>query len=448
MTVHVSPSGRNAAPGQKIAVVGSGISGSAAAWALNSVHDVTLYEDAGRAGGHTATVDVDYDGVSIPVDTGFIVYNEANYPNLTALFDHLDVATHASDMSFSMSLDRGRLEWCGDNLASVFAQKRNIMRPSFLLMLKDVLRFNRICLTDRAAGHLSDMSVGDYLNWRGFSPGFTNNYLIPMAAAIWSTPARAMLDFPAERLVNFFDNHRLIYARQQAWRTVTGGSRTYLEKLLAPLEGRLRLNCGVRSIRRAPGGVVVRDAQGNEDIYDQVVLAAHSDQALAMLADADAGEREILSAIPYRANRVILHRDTRLMPTRTRAWASWNYLRSSRNDGTCDVAVTYWMNRLQGIDRQYPLFVTLNPDRDPAPESVFGEFSYDHPQFDGRAMGMQERLGGIQGRNRVWFAGAWTGYGFHEDGLSSGLAAAEALGGIVPWRNPAAHATAFREAAE
>lgn len=438
MTVHFSsPGSRRPDRRMKIAVVGSGISGSAAAWALNGVHDVTLYERAERPGGHTATVDVDYDGRRIAVDTGFIVYNEANYPNLTALFAHLGVATHESDMSFSLSLDRGRLEWCGDNLASVFTQKRNLFRPSFLMMLKEIVRFNRICIADRAAGHLTGLSVGDYLNWRGFSPGFANNYLVPMAAAIWSTPPRTMLEFPAERLVNFFDNHRLIYARQRTWRTVTGGSRTYLEKLLAPLSDRLRLDCGVISVRRRDGRVSVLDCSGDEEIYDGIVIAAHSDQALALLDDPSPEERAVLSAVPYRPNRVILHRDTDLMPKRSRAWASWNYLRSSQDDGSTDVAVTYWMNRLQGIDRSCPLFVTLNPDREPARDKTFGEFTYAHPQFGGDALAMQSRLGSIQGARNTWFAGAWTGYGFHEDGLASGLAAAEALGGIVPWRRGA-----------
>lgn len=433
----------------RIAVIGSGISGSSAAWALNDIHDVTLYERADRPGGHTATVDVDYDGRRIAVDTGFIVYNEANYPNLTALFAHLDVATHESDMSFSLSLDQGRLEWCGDNLASIFTQKRNLFRPSFLLMLREILRFNRICIADRAAGHLSGLSVGDYLNWRGFSPGFTNNYLVPMAAAIWSTPARAMLEFPAERLVNFFDNHRLIYARQRAWRTVTGGSRTYLEKLLSPLAGRVRTGCGALSIRRSEGRVSVLDTRGREEIYDGIVIAAHSNQALAMLDDPSPDERAVLSAIPYRPNRVVLHRDPALMPRRTRAWASWNYLRSSKDDGSADVAVTYWMNRLQGIDRASPLFVTLNPDREPARDKIFAEFTYEHPQFGGDAIAMQDRLDLVQGARNTWYAGAWTGYGFHEDGLASGLAAAEALGARIPWRGEEKTArTALPEAAE
>ena len=418
----------------KIAVIGSGISGASAAWALNPVHDVTLFEKSNRPGGHTATVDIDYDGQPVSVDTGFIVYNEHCYPNLTALFAELDVATHASDMSFSLSLDQGRLEWSGCGLSSLFAQKRNLLRPSFLLMIREILRFNRTCLEDRAAGHLASRSIGDYLDWRGFSPGFTNNYLVPMAAAIWSTPSQRMLQFPAEHFVNFFDNHRLIYSKQHQWRTVTGGSRNYLEKLLAPLGSRLKLSCGVRGVMRHANGATVIDESGNEQHFDKVIFASHSDQTARMLVDASDREKRLLAAVPYQPNRVVLHRDTALMPKRQKVWASWNYLRSSQEDGRDGVAVSYWMNRLQGIDQKLPLFVTLNPDREPDPSKVFAEFSYEHPQFSADGMKAQQEIAAIQGKNNCYFAGAWTGYGFHEDGLVSGLAAAEALGGVIPWR--------------
>jgi len=422
----------------KIAVIGSGISGASAAWALNPVHDVTLFEKSGRPGGHTATVDIDYDGQHVSVDTGFIVYNEHCYPNLTALFAELDVATHASDMSFSLSLDQGRLEWSGCGLSSLFAQKRNLLRPSFLLMIREILRFNRTCLEDRAAGHLASRSIGDYLDWRGFSPGFTNNYLVPMAAAIWSTPSQRMLQFPAEHFVNFFDNHRLIYSKQHQWRTVTGGSRNYLEKLLAPLGSRLKLSCGVRGVMRHANGATVIDESGSEQHFDKVIFASHSDQTARMLVDASDREKRLLAAVPYQPNRVVLHRDTALMPKRQKVWASWNYLRSSQENGRAGVAVSYWMNRLQGIDPKLPLFVTLNPDREPDPSKVFAEFSYEHPQFSADGMKAQQEIAAIQGRNNCYFAGAWTGYGFHEDGLVSGLAAAEALGGVIPWRTTGA----------
>jgi predicted NAD/FAD-binding protein len=417
----------------KIAVIGSGVSGASAAWALNPLHDVTLYEKATRAGGHTATVDVDYDGLSIPVDTGFIVYNEPNYPNLTALFAELGIATHASDMSFALSLDHGKLEWSGAGLSSLFAQKRNLLRPSFLLMIREILRFNKTCLLDRAAGHLVSRSIGDYLDWRGFSPGFTNNYLVPMAAAIWSTPAAKMLQFPAEHFINFFDNHRLIYSKQHQWRTVTGGSRNYLEKLLQPLGDHLKLGLGVRAVMRNQAGVTVIDDSGEETHFDKVIFAAHSDQTRRMLVDATDQEKRLLAAVPYQPNRVVLHRDPSLMPQRRKVWASWNYLRSSSENGNADVAVTYWMNRLQAIDDRFPLFVTLNPDREPDPRKVFAEFSYDHPQFSADSVQAQRALADMQGHNNSYFAGAWTGYGFHEDGLTSGLKAATALGAILPW---------------
>jgi predicted NAD/FAD-binding protein len=417
----------------KIAVIGSGVSGASAAWALHPLHEVTLYEKATRAGGHTATVDVDYDGLSIPVDTGFIVYNEPNYPNLTALFAELGIATHASDMSFALSLDHGKLEWSGAGLSSLFAQKRNLLRPSFLLMIREILRFNKTCLLDRAAGHLVSRSIGDYLDWRGFSPGFTNNYLVPMAAAIWSTPAAKMLQFPAEHFINFFDNHRLIYSKQHQWRTVTGGSRNYLEKLLQPLGDHLKLGLGVRAVMRNQAGVTVIDDSGEETHFDKVIFAAHSDQTRRMLVDATEQEKRLLAAVPYQPNRVVLHRDPKLMPQRRKVWASWNYLRSSSEDGNADVAVTYWMNRLQAIDDRFPLFVTLNPDREPDSRKVFAEFSYDHPQFSADSVQAQRALADMQGHNNSYFAGAWTGYGFHEDGLTSGLKAATALGAILPW---------------
>jgi predicted NAD/FAD-binding protein len=260
------------------------------------------------------------------------------------------VKTHDSDMSFALSLDYGKLEWGGDNLSTLFAQKRNLLRPSFLLMLREILRFNKICLLDRAEGHLAARSIGDYLNWRGFSPGFMNNYLVPMAAAIWSTPAKRMMEFPATYFVNFFENHRLIYSERPTWRTVTGGSRNYLDKLLAPLGDRVRLDAGVVSVRRSAEGVDILDTTGATMSYDRVILACHTDQALRILDRPTEQETSILSAIPYSPNRVLLHRDDRLMPTRKKIWASWNYLRSSDQRSDANVAVSYWMNRLQGID--------------------------------------------------------------------------------------------------
>ncbi|WP_033838658.1 NAD(P)/FAD-dependent oxidoreductase [Mesorhizobium loti] len=423
---------------KKVAVIGSGISGAAAAWALRPDADVTLYEASHRAGGHTATVDIDYDGTPISVDTGFIVYNELAYPDLTALFSHLGVATHESDMGFSLSLDGGKLEWCGSTLRTIFAQKRNVFSPGFLWMLREILRFNKACIAERDSGTLGNVSIGDYLRTRGFSVGFRDNYLIPMAAAIWSTPRAKMLDYPAASFISFFENHRLIdNDTRPVWRTVSGGSRNYLQKLLAPLGSALRLSSPVKTMVRDAFGITVWAGDDAPERFDNVIIAGHSDQALAMLGDASSVEEAILSAIPYRPNRVVLHRDPHLMPKRRAAWAAWNYLRCSCDRDEPEVSVTYWMNRLQGIDAAKPLFVSLNPVVEPRPELVFGEWMFDHPQYDARALSAQARLDDIQGVRGTYFAGAWTGHGFHEDGLRSGLNAAIALGAAVPWRRAA-----------
>ncbi len=427
----VVPIARPTSGRRKIAVIGSGISGSSAAWALRDIADVTLFEAEARAGGHTATVDIDYGGKPISVDTGFIVYNELNYPDLTNLFAHVGVPTHASDMGFSLSLDDGRLEWSGQNFATLFAQKRNAVSPSFLWMLREVLRFNKLCVADRDAGRLAGLTIGGYLEKRRFSSTFRDNYLVPMAAAIWSTPRVEMLSFPAATFVTFFENHRLIHSDRPVWRTVTGGARTYLDMLLAPLGERVRLGAPVETILRDGFGVSVKTVGAEAERFDDVIVAAHSDQALRLLGDASQLERSVLSAVRYRDNRVVLHRDPRLMPKRKKVWSAWNYMR--RSGGESDVSVSYWMNCLQGIDAACPLFVSLNPTVEPRRELVFGEWSYAHPQFDAAALSAQMRLGEIQGSRNTWFAGAWTGYGFHEDGLRSGLDAAEALGATIPW---------------
>ncbi|MBD0415030.1 NAD(P)/FAD-dependent oxidoreductase [Oryzicola mucosus] len=433
--MNVAPIHRGHGNRNKIAVIGSGISGASAAWALHPTADVTLFEAAARPGGHTATVDIDYDGRPVSVDTGFIVYNTLNYPELTALFEHLDVETQETEMSFSLSLDGGKLEWSGASLSSIFAQKRNFFSPSFLWMLREILRFNRECVVDRESGLLLQHTIGEYIEKKKFSSSFRDNYLIPMAAAIWSTPRIKMLDFPAETFISFFENHRLIHRERPRWKTVRNGSATYLAKLLAPLGDRLRLSSPVRSVVRDAYGVTLWHGDGHAERFDQVIFACHSDQALAMLGDPSSTESDSLGAVKYRPNRVILHRDTSLMPKSRQAWAAWNYLRSSKGDGESEVCVTYWMNRLQHIDPSMPLFVSLNPAVEPAANLTFGEWVYDHPQFDAAALAAQQRLRGIQGQRNTYYAGAWTGYGFHEDGLRSGLDAAAALGAQVPWRS-------------
>ena len=433
---------------KRVAIIGSGISGMSAAWALAKTHDVAIYEAEARPGGHTATVDIDYDGTPIAVDTGFIVYNELNYPNLTALFAHLGVKTHASNMSFSMSLDDGKLEWSGASYASLFAQKRNLVSLPFLHMLKEIMRFNRICVEDRDSGVTAGKTIGHYLSFRKFAPRFRDDYLIPMGAAIWSTPRVKMLDFPADAFISFFENHRLIHNERPDWRTVSGGSRTYLTRLMQEIPDSVRTSRAVTSVHRSAHQVFVTDVTGATEAYDHAVIACHSDQALRILTDATQLEKSTLSAIAYRPNRVVLHRDASLMPKRKQAWAAWNYLRTSRPEGEPEVSTTYWMNRLQGIDEKMPLFITLNPPREPKSGTVFGQWSFDHPQFDRQALTAQKTLAGIQGLGNVRFAGAWTGYGFHEDGLRSGLEAAQGLGADLPFPIAGSKIVRALEAAE
>jgi predicted NAD/FAD-binding protein len=427
----------------RVAVIGTGIAGNAAAWTLSKNYPVTVYDREIRPGGHSHTVTIDYDGTPLAVDIGFIVYNELNYPDLTALFAHLGIETAASCMSFAVTADAGRFEWKGgggswrETAQGLFAQPRNLLSPSYLWMLRDILTFNTQSVEDHAAGRLTGLTLGEYFRQRHFAPRLLTDYLAPMGAAIWSAPAAEMLDFPAENFVAFFSNHRLLQYDRPVWRTVKGGSKSYVEKLTSNFRDQLRLGCAVTSVKRTPQGVVIHDSHGRSDSYDHVVIASHSDQALKMLSDADDRERALLGAIGYSPNTVFLHRDVRLMPKRRRAWASWNFLRWRREEtADNDVAVTYWMNRLQGIDDDKPLFVSLNPPFEPDPALTFGKYICEHPQYDAAAFAAQKRLNEIQGHRHTWFCGAWTGYGFHEDGLRSGLAVAEALGANVPWREP------------
>ena len=434
----------------RIAIVGSGIAGQAAALALHAAgHAVTVYERETRAGGHAATVEISYRGTQIAVDTGFIVYNTLNYPNLTAFFEWAGVETQASSMSFSVSADNGAFEWCGREgkgvLSGLFAQKSNLLSASYLIMLREILRFQATAKRDRAAASIGPGSLADYLRRGGFSKRLQRDYLVPMGAAIWSTSPGAMLEFPAQSFIDFFDNHCLLQWNRPQWRSVTGGSRAYVAKIQAILAGCVRLATPVTRIRRWPGRVEVSDAHGDTTAYDHVVLATHARQALALLDDASPSEHNLLSPMRTSANDVVLHCDARLMPRRRAAWGAWNFLRSGQDDAT-RVAVTYWMNILQGIDPACPLFISLNPPFEPAAESVFGRYSYAHPQFDAPALAARACLGEIQGKNRTWFCGAWTGHGFHEDGMASGLGVAARLGVAAPWAQSLR--PAFRDAAE
>jgi len=441
MTDAVIPFPARGAPGQlDIAVVGGGIAGLGAAWLLAKRHRVTLYEREDRLGGHANTVDVAVGGTVLPVDTGFIVFNERNYPTLTRLLAHLGVATQASTMSFAVSVDGGRLEYSGGSWSGLVAQPLNLLRPSYLRMLRDTMRFFREAPLARVDG--GDMALGEWLAARGYSDAFLYDHLLPMAAAIWSVPVRQMLRFPVASFVSFLHNHGLLrlYGRPQ-WRTVAGGSRRYVERMAADFPGRALLGTPVVEVRPGARGVTVHDARGGAKRYDRVVIAAHADQALAMLPSADRETRDLLGAFRYQPNTAVLHRDPRLMPRRRRAWASWNYLAERGGDDAAGagraagarVSVTYWMNRLQNLDPRHPVFVSLNPIVAPLPDLTTAAIEYSHPAFDAAAIAAQRFLPAIQGRGGVFLCGSYCGYGFHEDALAAGLRVAAALGVHPPW---------------
>ena len=423
----------------KVAVIGSGISGLAAAHRLRGHARVTLFEAGSYFGGHTHTVDVslpDRHGHTVThgVDTGFLVFNERTYPGLIALLAELQVPTAPSDMSFSVQvpgagvLGARALEWSGSNLATVFAQRRNLLRPRFWGMLSELLRFNRLC-TDLAESGQEQALVqplGDFLDQHGFGPAFRHWYFLPMLGCIWSCPTDQMLRFPVATMVRFCHNHGLIQVQNRPqWHTVAGGARQYVHAILQGLDARLATP--VTHIERTMAGVSVR-AAGVTEPFDAVVLAVHSDQALRLLAQPSAAERRVLGAIRYQPNRAVLHTDTRVMPRRRAAWAAWNY--EGAADGAQEsarVCLHYWLNRLQPLPFAQPVLVSLNPVSPIDPAKILGEFDYDHPVFDLSAWSAQKQVAELQGVQRTWFAGAWTGYGFHEDGLQSGYRAADAL---------------------
>ena len=414
----------------KIAVIGSGAAGLGAALALSERHDVRLFEKDGRFGGHANTVEVDYDGVSIPVDTGFIVFNTKNYPNLTAMFEALEAPSEESDMSFGVSLDGGRLEYACDNLDKVFAQRWRALDPGYWRCFMDIMRFNREAPRALAEGELDGLALAEWLERRRYSKMMRENFVLAMGAAIWSTPAKQMEQFPARSFVQFFVNHELMNGLGPAiqWRTVSGGSREYVRRVIERLGDRAQSGCGVAAVARRPDGRVgVTFEDGAEDWFDHVLLATHPDQSLKLLTDADPEERALLGAIRYADNTAVLHRDPSLMPRRRKVWSSWSVLAESGLDAR-PTTLTYWMNRLQNLDPARPLFVSLNPPQDPDPELTFARFNYAHPLYDQAAFGAQERMDAVQGRGGVWHAGAWLGWGFHEDALKAGLRVADALG--------------------
>lgn len=416
----------------KLAIIGSGISGLGAAYLLHPHHSITLYEQQPSLGGHSRTIDVTTPEGNIPVDTGFIVFNYRNYPNLTGMFEALQVPVIASDMSFGASIDHGWLEYGTQSAATMFSQKRNLFRPAFLRMIADILRFNK-----RALSFLDkdpSISLAQCLDELGMGDWFRRYFLLAMGGAIWSTPLEQMLAFPAQSFVRFFHNHGLLTVNDQPqWFTVKGGSREYVSRVSASFQHNVRLNCGAARVFRTKAGVELLDAQGGRETFDAVIFACHSDQALAIIDQPSEQERLVLGNVRYQPNSIIVHSDVRLMPKRRGAWASWVYHSQQRSDASPAVSLSYWMNRLQSLPTQTPVIVTLNPAQQPDAALVHDRHVFHHPVFDTPALLAQQQLGSIQGADKLWFCGAWQRYGFHEDGLHSAVAVARALGATIPW---------------
>ena len=423
----------------RIAIIGSGVAGLSAAWLLQGRYRVSLYEANDYVGGHTNTIQVPGDrGQVVPVDTGFIVYNERNYPLLTALLAHLGVDTRPSEMSFAASIDRGALEYSGSDIGGLFAQRRNLLRPAFLGMLADILRFNRDARRLLGQPQSDTGTLGDYLRRGGFGTAFRDHYILPMAAAIWSCPTSTMLEFPLASFLRFFHNHGLIdLAGRPQWRTLCNGSQSYVKAMLSDFGGKLHLKRPVTSVRQRGQSWEVTSVGGQTEQFDQVVFGCHADQALRLLASPGRRQRSLLGAFRYQPNRALLHSDPALMPKRRRVWSSWNYTADSDDQGTRAVSVTYWMNRLQGLPDERLFLVSLNPSREPHADTLIREISYRHPVFDNAAIQAQNRLQHLQGDQGLWFCGSYFGYGFHEDALRSAVGVVKQLGVEPPWQDGA-----------
>lgn len=419
----------------KIAVVGAGAAGLGAAWALSRRYDVTLFESAAHFGGHAHTVEVPDRLGAVAVDTGFIVYNERNYPHLTQLFSHLGVATQPSTMSFAFSQSEPAFEYAGD-FKGLFGHSGQAFRPDAWRLLWDIKRFYADAYAFLEAPE-PELTLGAFMERQGYSTRLIEQHILPMSAAIWSCPLDEVKAFPALSFFNFHDNHGLLrFSGRPKWRTVTGGSREYVARLLQDFGGAAHTETPVKAVRRTPVGVWLTLGDGSEARFDQVVMACHSNQTMDILGtDMSGAERWLLSAFRYQKNQAYLHRDPRLMPRKKAVWSSWNYLMDEQADGERAVSVTYWMNRLQSLETSEPLFISLNPLHEPAPETVDLAYSCDHPVFDRLAVAAQQEIGQIQGENRTWFCGSYLGYGFHEDALQSGLTVAAALDAAPPWWN-------------
>lgn len=416
----------------RLAVIGGGISGVAAASFLAGVHEVTLFEAGPRVGGHTNTVRLDLADETHEVDTGFIVHNRRNYPVFCRLLDAWGVATQPSEMTFSVSCERSGLEYAGTTLSGLFAQRRNLASAEFWTLLREIVRFGRVgrrLLAD-PSDHRAALSIGELLDVERFAPVFVDRYLVPLGSAIWSADPTAFGRFPARALAHFLDNHGLLtLADRPQWRTVVGGSQRYVEAALARRTFAVRVATPVHKLRRDPDGVEIVTDAGPER-FDGVVSAVHSDQALGLLSDPTPAEREVLGAIPYQRNVAVLHTDERMLPRSRRAWAAWNYQRPAGDAGL--PTVTYLMNRLQRLESRNAICVTLNREHEIDPQRVHGRFVYHHPAYDHAAFAAQRRWHEVNGVRRTWYCGAWWGYGFHEDGAASAWRVAKALGGRVP----------------
>jgi predicted NAD/FAD-binding protein len=421
---------------QRIAIIGSGISGVASAYFLQKKHDIVLFEANTYLGGHTNTVDIELEGKTEAVDTGFLVFNDRTYPNLIALLNELGVSSYPSDMSFGVSLDEGKTEWAGTSLDTVFAQRSNAFSPSFLGMLRDILKFNSAAQANLQRSLATRLTLGELLIADNYGKAFRDGYLLPMAAAIWSSSPDDILDFPASTFLQFCINHALLQVNDRPkWRTVSGGGREYVRKIAATLRD-IRLNTPVLSVRRNASGVELTTLQGVEQ-FDAVVFATHAPDTLRLLRDASEAEANVLSSVRYQANTAVLHTDVSQLPKRKKVWSAWNYIGGAASADAFDdmrpVCVSYLLNQLQNLSIKQAVIVTLNPFTEPAPETVLARFDYDHPIFDNAAIAAQQQLPGIQGKNKVWFAGAWTGYGFHEDGLKSALRVVTDFGAEPSW---------------
>ncbi len=414
---------------KRIAIIGTGISGIGAAWHLQNHCEIELFESEDQIGGHSHSVKFD----DLWIDMGFIVFNEPCYPNLVELFKATDTKHQLSDMSFGVSMNNGSFEYSSLGLKGLFAQKRNLFNPRFYQMIKDVLRFNKYAAKDSEARNNYELTLGEYLLNNKYSDVFIYDHLLPQAAAIWSASSKEIMEFPFATFIRFFENHGLLQLKDRIlWRSVIGGAQAYLKQVTKDIKGKIHTSCGIKSIIRTMGGVILIDINDQKHEFDEVILATHSDTSLKILGEnANQKEIEILKQITYRKNKVVLHTDINLMPKRRNSWASWNYISDNSNEKLC---VSYYMNLLQVFDAPKDYFVTLNPIREISPDKILKIKEFDHPYFDKAALNAQKQLPQIQGKDKVWFCGAYFGYGFHEDGLESGLAIAEAISGIKrPW---------------